>query len=133
MWITSAASLYECYTAFYMKQRYVLVALVIAVAAAGAFWWFGMNGRDAERSAPALITAEFSNAGTGQSISVSFDNQAETATMTGQGYTGLVFRQTISASGARYENTAEGLILWNKGDDITLYRGDDVLFEGSTP
>lgn len=90
--------------------------------------WFFL-GEKAE--APSLLVFTFVDEA-GESIDVSFDSEARIATLNGRGYSNLVFNQATSASGARYENAAEGLVLWNKGEDITLYRGDETLFTGST-
>ncbi len=39
--------------------------------------------------------------------------------------------QAISASGARYANEDESLVFWNKGEDVTIYENDTIIFEGS--
>lgn len=79
--------------------------------------------------APKPIVADFISTD-GKSALVSFNNENRTATLDGAGYSKLVFAQGISASGARYVNEAENLVLWNKGDEITLYKGEEVLFQG---
>lgn len=78
-----------------------------------------------------VIVAEFEDQ-SGESILVSFDKESREAILDGAGYEDLVFTQAISASGARYLNTEEGLELWNKGESITLSKGTEVLFSGET-
>lgn len=107
----------------------IIIAL-IALLAIGAAAWFAA-GIIKERAATEQAAGGFVFVDeSGESISVSFDNEAGTATMTGYGYSGLVFAQAISASGARYVNEEHDMVLWNKGDEITLYAGDQPIFTG---
>ncbi len=39
--------------------------------------------------------------------------------------------QVVSASGARYANTDESLVFWNKGNDVTIYKNNTPIFAGS--
>lgn len=111
-----------------MKNKPLVVVLIIVAVLAGILWL----GSEKQTQNP-TIEAEFRNAQSGQSITVSFDNNAQTATLNGLGYENLVFNQAISASGARYVNENRGLVLWNKGDDITLYDAEDnPIFTGTT-
>lgn len=105
-----------------------IATVLVLVLVAGFLIWAGTT----KDKSLAPIVAEFSNAQTGESISVTFDNVADTATMTGAGHTGLVFTHAISASGARYVNEEENLVLWNKGNEITLYENDQPVFVGIT-
>lgn len=84
----------------------------------------------APEATPAAFT--FTNADNGEAITVTFNNEDETATLNGLDYVDLVFTQAISASGARYVNEETGLELWNKGDEISLSMGEERLFVGST-
>jgi membrane-bound inhibitor of C-type lysozyme len=38
-----------------------------------------------------------------------------------------IFLQTISASGARFENKDSGLIFWNKGKNAFIMQNDNIL------
>ncbi len=64
-------------------------------------------------------------------VQVFFDTENETATVNADGHGDVVFTQVVSASGARYENKNLNMVLWNKGDSITLYQGEKVVFEGT--
>lgn len=109
-----------------MKTKTITVIVVIAVLLVlGSWFWF--VERVEAPSAPAFV---FQNEA-GESISVSFNNENETASLNGAGYNNLIFKQVISASGARYENEQEGLTLWNKGNDVTLYKGEEIIFSGT--
>ncbi len=41
----------------------------------------------------------------------------------------LLLLQTISASGARYTNTGESFVFWNKGDTAFLQQGKNSIYE----
>lgn len=41
----------------------------------------------------------------------------------------LLLLQTISASGARYTNTGESFVFWNKGDTALLQQGKNTIYE----
>lgn len=75
------------------------------------------------------IEAEFVN-NAGDSMYVSFNNEDRTATIEGGDYDGIKLVQATSASGARYVNEENGLELWNKGEDLTLKKGEELVFEG---
>lgn len=76
-------------------------------------------------------TVVFTNPDNKQTISVVFNNENNTAVLSGAGYDDVVFTSAIAASGARYVNEEQGLELWNRGNNITLSRGDDTLFVGN--
>src|SRR5690606_2371027 len=65
-------------------------------------------------------------------ILVFYDRQENTALLYSSRMAGVVLDQVPSASGARYENIELNLALWNKGDEVTLYRGDEIIFSGWT-
>ncbi|HRU20982.1 MAG TPA: MliC family protein, partial [Candidatus Paceibacterota bacterium] len=41
----------------------------------------------------------------------------------------MVLMQAISASGARYANTDESIVFWNKGDTAFIQEGDVTTYE----
>lgn len=43
----------------------------------------------------------------------------------------ITLPQAISASGARYANEDESIVFWNKGNEVTIYENDNIVFEGS--
>lgn len=109
-----------------MKKQIILIGLILAVAA--LVIWYGTKLAEA----PADLAIYTFTASSNESINVQFDNETDTAIMTGMGYENLLFTRTISASGARYENLSNRLVLWNKGNEITLYANDEVVFTGTT-
>lgn len=78
---------------------------------------------------PGSTLVSFLSSETGEAIEVKF--QGMVAVLNGLTFENLVLNETRSASGARYENAATGVALWNKGNDVILYQGEDVIFKGS--
>jgi membrane-bound inhibitor of C-type lysozyme len=72
------------------------------------------------------------NASTSQELKVSYDNTNNTAIIYPNEVNKVVFNATTTGSGARYSNDEQGLILWNKGDDVSLYLNDSLIFTGTT-
>lgn len=66
-----------------------------------------------------------------QQLKVVYNNTLNTATIYPNETNQVVFNATTSGSGARYENLKQGLILWNKGDDVSLYLNDSPIFTGT--
>lgn len=67
---------------------------------------------------------------TGEAIQVTFTEVG--ATLANSEYDALVLTPVSAASGARYENSDTGITLWNKGDEVTVYKDDVVTFVGQT-
>lgn len=80
-----------------------------------------------------IIEAVYVNEDEGEEINVVFNSEEDTATLNGLGFSDLIFTIATSASGARYVNEDEDLVLWNKGNDITLYQDDEIIFAGTAP
>jgi heat shock protein HslJ/membrane-bound inhibitor of C-type lysozyme len=74
----------------------------------------------------------YTNSDDGQQLKVSYDNTNNTAIIYPDGVNKIVFNATTTGSGARYANDEQGLILWNKGDDVSLYLNDSLIFTGTT-
>jgi len=73
----------------------------------------------------------YKNSETNQSLKVSYDNNSDTATIYPNEINQVVFKATTTGSGARYANDEQHLILWNKGDDVSLYLSDSLIFTGT--
>lgn len=74
----------------------------------------------------------YTNASTSQELRVSYDNTNNTAIIYPDEVNRVVFNATTTGSGARYTNDEQGLILWNKGDELSLYLNDSLIFTGTT-
>ena len=73
----------------------------------------------------------YKNLETNQQLKVSYDNNSDTATIYPNEINQVVFKATTTGSGARYANDEQHLILWNKGDDVSLYLSDSLIFMGT--
>ena len=73
-------------------------------------------------------TVRFISPQTNEVVEVAF--AGNTAILNGEGYQNLSLTQAEAASGARYESTAENISVWNKGTEVTVYRGSKVIFVG---
>jgi len=78
----------------------------------------------------APVVEKFISTATGESVSVSFTDK--TAVLENSDMTKAELSQVESASGARYENTETGTVLWNKGSEITVYQNNELFFTGQT-
>jgi membrane-bound inhibitor of C-type lysozyme len=74
----------------------------------------------------------YTNASTSQELKVSYDNTNNTAIIYPNEVNKVVFNATTTGSGARYSNDEQGLILWNKGNNVSLYLNDSLIFTGTT-
>jgi membrane-bound inhibitor of C-type lysozyme len=76
---------------------------------------------------PAVVRATYVS-GTGQRLSVTYDNRRQTvtlATRSGQ----VTLPRAVSASGARYTRD-DSEIFWNKGSRASYWRDGRLVFEG---
>lgn len=115
-----------------MKTLYTLVvAFVVVVLGYLLITTYLRNDAQGSGQVPdTTITADFVS-DSGGSIHVVFDTTADSALLTGAGFDRVTLLRAISGSGARYENTDLGLVLWNKGNDVTLTDDDTVVFSGT--
>lgn len=74
----------------------------------------------------------YTNASTSEQLKISYNNTNNTAIIYPDEVNRVVFNATTTGSGARYTNDEQGLILWNKGNEISLYLNDSLIFTGTT-
>ena len=77
-----------------------------------------------------MIEATFVSTSSEQ-VQVVFNNTLDQALLTGLGYTDHVLPRAVSGSGARYEDATSSLVLWNKGDEVTITKDGQTLFVGT--
>jgi len=65
-----------------------------------------------------------------QKLEVSYDKVNNVAMIYPNTEGQVVFNATTSASGVKYINDKQDLVLWNKGDEISLYLNDSLIFNG---
>lgn len=68
----------------------------------------------------------------GDSLEVIYNPTTNKVKLKGLNWSDLEFDQIVSASGARYENRNEDLVLWNKGGEISLFKGDEIILTAYT-
>lgn len=118
-----------------MNHKILFAILLIIVVSSGVFFLWTQQSRNtnnviSETPIEHINIHRFTNA-SGDFIEASFNPESKTVTVTGNGYVGMVFNETVSASGARYENKENNLVLWNKGNEVTLYQGEEEVFAGT--
>jgi len=119
-----------------MNLKIVLIALIVLLVSVGtyiALSEYVFNSGDMASNEPEIeiINLQRFSDDEGNTIELSFNPESESVTVSGSGYVGLVFNQTTSASGARFENTENDLVLWNKDNEVTIYKNEEVVFVGT--
>lgn len=119
-----------------MNLKIAIIVLILLLVSVGTYfamseYIFKSDGMMNEDPTVEIINLQRFSDEEGNSIEVTFNPKNETVTVSGDGYVGLVFEETVSASGARYENTENDLVLWNNGDEVTIYQADEVVFVGT--
>lgn len=118
-----------------MPKLYLLIGLVVLVAVVGYGIYIVKQIPATNHIEQPIVAVDnnshtFTDAKTNQSITVSFNQTDQTATLNSDQYQNVVFQLAMSASGARYTNDELGLVLWNKSDEMTLYQNDQPIFTG---
>ena len=63
-----------------------------------------------------------------QTAKVTYDNTNDRAYLTFGPYTNAEVLATTSASGARFANDDLGLVVWEKGEELSIYQDDETIF-----
>lgn len=115
----------------------ITLAAVLIIAVVITIWFVSRSeskGPSIEIVAsPTGTTTEiirFISPQTNEVVEVAFSGNI--AVLNGEGYQNLALTQVEAASGARYESTVENVSVWNKGAEVTVYRGREVIFIGQT-
>ena len=119
-----------------MNLKIVLITLIALLVSVGTYFAvseYVFKSGDMAKEEPEIeiINLQRFSDGEGNSVELSFNPETESVTVSGAGYVGLVFNQITSASGARFENTENNLVLWNKGNEVTMYKDNEVVFVGT--
>jgi len=114
-----------------MKERTKIVLSISVLALVVLFIALFFSNFEPEPEPVISEVGYFNEEGT-DDILVFYDREEETALLYSSRMAGVVLSQVPSASGVRYENIDLDLVLWNKGDEVTLYRGDEIIFAGWT-
>lgn len=127
-----------------MKSKRNVILIIAGLVVVVGIYWFGFRqtnkvvpGLEVDQVEESLVGGkDIASDGvsyvsdSGELIEVFFDKENETAILNGLGYDHLLFVLRESASGARYVNEKENLVLWNKGEEISLMRDEETIFVG---
>ncbi len=109
-----------------MKKTHLKLALLLLVA--GLVIWLVSGPRsemNREDNSMVFVSSE-----TQEEVLVTFSE--EVATVSFREFSEITLQATESASGARYENTELGLVVWNQGEELSIYQNDEVVYVGQT-
>lgn len=121
------------------KTKLILSVLVIIIVALGVLYGIRVS---VEAPSVPEITVETTGeeitstdvlyvSEMGDEAHISYhSNNTATLTIIGSEYKDVLLEQAISASGAKYENQEQDIELWEKGDELIIYKGDEELFSG---
>ncbi len=114
----------------------ILIGLV-AVLAVGGFMLFGQPDKgpryNSQLPAPAgeqQVQAITFYGVSGEEVPATFAPHSVTFSTKALGE--MTLSQTPSGSGARYADANEKIVFWNKGNEITIYKDNAIIFQGST-
>ncbi len=100
----------------------------IAIIAVGIIGVFIFNKSESEPDKAELISASYSDEVV--TVEVTFDVTNNTATFLHSSVGEITLPLAISASGARYANQDETIVLWEHQDNLTITKDGAVVFEG---
>ncbi|MCC7357594.1 META domain-containing protein [Candidatus Uhrbacteria bacterium] len=113
-----------------MNKNILVVVIILIITIGFSVFYKGKNKEQVVSPAPSTAIT-FTSPASSEKVSVVFNEEKSTATLTGFGYTNLVLTSEVSASGARYVNKSENLELWNRGESVTLSKDGKQIFSGN--
>lgn len=116
------------------KTTYILVAvvvLVILVAIAGFFFYREYSEKlNVAKDGEGVVNSALFKCADNKSIqAIFFKDRVELTLSDGRN---MLLPQAVSASGARYANTDESFVFWNKGDTAFVTEGNATTFADCT-
>lgn len=111
-----------------MSFKNIIVIIIVLLLFIIGVWFSSGDDMTVEGE---LITYNYVTE-SGDSLEVIYNPKTNKVKLNGLNWSGLEFDQIVSASGARYENKNEGLVLWNKGDEISLLKDDEIILTAYT-
>ena len=111
-----------------MRIKIVLASLVlIAIVVSVSIYFMGQ----AVPIATPEVNLEFVSFTNAEGVTFMLAPTAEGILFSGLGYINLPLATATSASGTRYENNALKLVVWDNGDELSVYQHDDLVFAGT--
>lgn len=106
-------------------MKRVVMGIVLLGVIVGGFWYLQSQKKQAQTEIAVTYVSE-----SGTELPVVFNTKERTVTVTLPELGEVVLAQTVSASGARYANEDESIVVWEKGGEITITIQDEVVYQG---
>jgi putative hemolysin len=111
-------------------KKMLIVAIIIILTGAGIFCLcrkFTAKSPVVEKTTKGVINSTTFSCADNKTIqALFFKDKVELTLSDGRN---MLLAQAISASGARYANTDESFVFWNKGDTAFIQEGDETTFK----
>lgn len=113
-----------------MNKKYTLSVLILGVLIICYFLHIYHNNPDSEviSTLPENAVEYFDE--NGSVVTITSDNK-EAIQFEGLGYPKEDFARTVSASGEKYENADKSMTVWMKGEEISVYDENELVYVGS--
>lgn len=120
------------------KTKILLFTILIILIATGVLYGIRFRTKknintqiDIEEKIEIIASAQYVSE-TGDEAKVTYyNNDTASLNLIGSELVDINFNLAASASGARYENTELNLVLWEKEPQLTIYKDDGEIFNGT--
>ncbi|MBP9717137.1 MAG: META domain-containing protein [Candidatus Pacebacteria bacterium] len=117
-----------------MRATYLIVTLMLLLLLGGAFWIINHRNNTLSIDVVAGEQERFADATKivyqSENGEITVEYISNLARVTGGVYDGVVFRQVVSASGAKYEGK-QGITLWTKNNEVRIETPQQVIYTGT--
>jgi membrane-bound inhibitor of C-type lysozyme len=113
-----------------MYKKTVLLLGAILFVCAVATWLLVRDDSHEVQFTPTQVSEVFTYVSPESNDTITVAYSGDTATLEGLRYEAVPFVAVEAASGAKYVSDEYNLILWTKGNEVTLMRGRQTIFVG---
>ena len=117
-----------------MRATNLIVTLMLLLLLGGAFWIINHRNNTLSIDVVAGEQERFADATKivyqSENGEITVEYISNLARVTGGVYDGVVFRQVVSASGAKYEGK-QGITLWTKNNEVRIETPQQVIYTGT--
>lgn len=122
---------------FYTDMKNILIILLIGILVVGLMigylLWQDQSAANAPDYTSLAVPVTYLNIAEGSSVSVAADPDAGTVIFNGLGFESVTLSPVVTEDeSVRYESTETGISVWDRGERLTVYAGEAVLFDGYT-
>lgn len=118
------------YNIVHMTKKYTLLGLLTVVVIISYFLHVKSN-RDALDSSQAAKSTDVEYFDTDNSVVTISEASNEAIKFSGLGYDTVDLKRVVSASGEKFENPGGTMIVWMKGEEVSVYDGNELVFVGT--